>query len=111
MPASSVSATTRNWLTTRPDAPTRPNRSQFRTRRLPLGGKWSSGRTPRLPSVSIRALVFLMSGRASTTANASNTIRRFIFEVPTRRSTKVIGTSFTRAPARLARYVISIWNT
>ena len=33
-----------------------------------------------------------------------------IFDVPTCRSLKVIGTSRIRAPAREARYVISTWN-
>ncbi len=47
----------------------------------------------------------------TTTSSASNTIRRDIFDWPTRRSWKTIGTSITRAPARQARYVISIWKT
>ena len=33
-----------------------------------------------------------------------------IFESPTRRSTKRIGTSRTRRPSRSTRYVVSIWN-
>ena len=38
-------------------------------------------------------------------------IRRLILDWPTRRSRNVIGTSRMRAPARLARNVISIWKT
>ena len=38
------------------------------------------------------------------------TIARDIFEPPASRSTKVIGISTTRKPARSARYVVSIWN-
>ena len=47
----------------------------------------------------------------TTTTSASTTIRRLIFDWPTRRSRNVIGISRTRAPARDARNVISIWNT
>ena len=43
--------------------------------------------------------------------SASTMIRRLIFDWPTRRSRNVIGTSRTRAPARDARNVISIWKT
>ena len=46
-----------------------------------------------------------------TTMSASTMIFRDIFDRPTRRSWNVIGTSVTRAPARLARWVISIWKT
>jgi hypothetical protein len=46
-----------------------------------------------------------------TTMSASTMILRDILDRPTRRSWKVIGTSVTRAPARLARWVISIWKT
>ena len=46
-----------------------------------------------------------------TTTSASPTIRRLILDWPTRRSRNVIGSSRTRAPARLARKVISIWKT
>ena len=35
---------------------------------------------------------------------------RDILLTPTRRSVNTMGTSTTRAPARLARYVVSIWN-
>ncbi len=38
------------------------------------------------------------------------TIRDDIFDVPTRRSEKVIGTSTTLPPVLTARCAISIWN-
>ena len=38
-------------------------------------------------------------------------LMRDILLTPTRRSTKMIGVSATRAPAREARYVVSIWKT
>ena len=41
---------------------------------------------------------------------ASATMEPVIFDAPARRSTKVIGTSRTRRPARRTRYVVSIWN-
>src|SRR5262245_21382021 len=41
---------------------------------------------------------------------ASATIEPVIFDEPARRSTNVIGTSVTRSPARLTRYVVSIWK-
>ena len=47
----------------------------------------------------------------TTTTSASATIRRLIFDCPTRRSRKVIGSSRIRAPDRAARNVISIWKT
>jgi len=47
----------------------------------------------------------------STTIRASAMIRRLILDAPTRRSRKMMGISRTRAPSRLARYVISIWKT
>jgi hypothetical protein len=45
-----------------------------------------------------------------TTPTASRKILRLIFDLPAVRSTKTIGTSFTRIPFKIARYVISIWN-
>src|SRR5687767_5696560 len=48
--------------------------------------------------------------RAGTFQTASSTIARLIFEPPTSRSAKVIGTSTTRKPLRSARYVSSIWK-
>src|SRR5262249_23650900 len=47
---------------------------------------------------------------AGTLLTASTTIARLIFEVPSVRSTNVIGTSSTRKPLRIVRYVPSIWN-
>ena len=41
---------------------------------------------------------------------ASATIARLIFDSPTRRSRKTIGTSVDRNPACSARYVVSIWK-
>ena len=41
---------------------------------------------------------------------ASATIAPVIFEAPARRSTKRMGISCTRKPARSTRYVVSIWN-
>ena len=41
---------------------------------------------------------------------ASKMIRRFIFEIPTRRSAKTMPISFTRKPRRQQRNVISIWK-
>ena len=41
---------------------------------------------------------------------ASATILFVIFDPPTSRSEKAIGTSSTRNPARSARYVVSTWK-
>ncbi len=58
-------------------------------------GHLARGTGPRPRSSSQR--------RLTTTTSASTTIRRLIFDWPTRRSRKVIGTSTTRAPSRDAR--------
>src|SRR3954470_19614061 len=47
---------------------------------------------------------------ASTRANASVAIEPDIFDSPSVRSVKVIGTSATRRPAWVARQVFSIWK-
>jgi hypothetical protein len=41
---------------------------------------------------------------------ASRKIVRLIFDVPSVRSTNLIGTSTTLKPARIVRYVPSIWK-
>src|SRR4051812_7599779 len=48
--------------------------------------------------------------RSGTRVIASSTMPRLIFDVPSVRSAKTIGTSTTLKPRRIARYVISIWN-
>lgn len=45
-----------------------------------------------------------------TRSSASRTMRPLIFEVPSARSVKVIGTSARRSPSRRATYVDSIWK-
>src|SRR5947208_349915 len=47
---------------------------------------------------------------AGTCVIASSTIVRLIFDCPAVRSAKTMGTSTTSKPARIARYVVSIWN-
>ena len=49
-------------------------------------------------------------GSFSTPKNASPKIPPDIFDVPSRRSTKMIDTSLSRIPSRQAEYFISIWN-
>ena len=73
--------------------------------RVPFVGSAAQGRRLRNRSRSSSPR------NCTTTTSASATIRRDILDWPTRRSRNVIGTSMTRAPARLARYVISIWKT
>ena len=69
----------------------------------PRSRRRAGGRSRRSRSSSARSV--------TTTTSASTMIRRLIFDWPIRRSRNVIGTSRIRAPARLARNVISIWNT
>lgn len=45
-----------------------------------------------------------------TLTSASTTMSRLILDAPSSRSTNVIGTSTTRAPARTARHAMSTWK-
>src|ERR1700675_4332974 len=62
MPATSVKATTRTWLTTRPDAPTKPNRSQPRARSRLSGDRSTSGKDPCLVCASMARALSLPCG-------------------------------------------------
>ena len=55
-------------------------------------------------------LLIERNGSPSTPKNASRKMPPLIFEVPSRRSTKMIDTSLSLSPSRHAEYFISIWN-
>ena len=69
-----------------------------------------AGQYLRFLGIAAVGLVIERNGSPSTPKNASRKMPPLIFEVPSRRSTKMIDTSLSLSPSRHAEYFISIWN-